>query len=444
MAFLDKFASRLGVLDYKGTWDAENNIPDLTTPGSKKGHYYIVSTPGVSNIDGTSTWENGDWVVNNGIVWQKIDAADKAKTSQLETSLNSLSNVVNGLVSNVNGLANLNNILDAFENADENLNGAIADLASDLRNSKLSDVFYVSNNGDDVSGTGSQANPFSTITAALLHIESLSLDQDIDVVVFVGPGAYTENVTITRPRTHIVGLVQSRSNAVTLMGNLAIIPSTVVGGIYNSTFTIENLLIAPSSGDAITIAGLNECNVFITNVYCYADGPSIQRGIVANQTSSIKTRIQIQNVLVNNVTASSRALYLSNTYTTAQSFTCYVGATSAVELIGTTLVASNSWIQANHTSSLITVNYASVLSLGNSYIYNQQSGGSGINISAGCQTISVNNTFQISGTSGFAVSGVTGSIFAHANNCFVYGTSNKISTSIGAGSMPMLTSFTSA
>jgi|TARA_R100000482_G_scaffold30752_1_gene9964 hypothetical protein len=60
-------------LNYKGTWDADNNIPALASGVGVQGDYYIVSHDGTTNLDGFNSWEIGDWCVFNGTVWQEID-----------------------------------------------------------------------------------------------------------------------------------------------------------------------------------------------------------------------------------------------------------------------------------------------------------------------------------------------------------------------------------
>lgn len=431
--FIKKFASKLGVLDYKGTWNASNNTPDLAASLPKKGHYYIVSTSGSFDLNGISAWETGDWVVHNGTEWQKIDAADKAKTSQLETSINNLTVSVNNISNDTSAIPTITADIESLQiNSDS------------LKNFNLSEVFYVAKNGNDTLGSGSSANPFLSISGALAKIDSYSVQQDKNVLILVAPGAYAENVTVTRPKTHILGLVSSRSNTVTISGNVTINPSAVVGGLHNSLFTLENLLVAPGSGDAVTITGANECSVCLTNLYCYTSGTGVKRGLVANQTSAVKTRIQINNMLINNVSSNSKGASLTNSHTTAQYLTCYAGASEALELINTTLTASSSWFQNNNPSNLVSVNATSVFSIGNSYAYNQYQNGNGISIAPGGQVVCANNVFQITGTSGFVVVGSLGSVFTHANNSFVYGTSNKISSAIGAGNVPMSTTFVSA
>lgn len=65
----------LGQLEYKGTWDATST----TTSTPQKGWYYICSTAGTRNPDGTTssvTYNVGDWAVYNGTSWDKVDNTD--------------------------------------------------------------------------------------------------------------------------------------------------------------------------------------------------------------------------------------------------------------------------------------------------------------------------------------------------------------------------------
>lgn len=88
MGFLEGFGKKLGVLSYKGTWNAQTNSPLLSDSSGAKGEYYIVSASGTSSLGGISLWETGDWVIHNGSVWQKMDAADKEKINDLENQIN--------------------------------------------------------------------------------------------------------------------------------------------------------------------------------------------------------------------------------------------------------------------------------------------------------------------------------------------------------------------
>lgn len=71
-------ASIVGALKYKGTWNATTNTPTLSNGGGggDLGDYYVVNVAGTTSIDGISDWEVGDWIVNNGSLWEKIDNTD--------------------------------------------------------------------------------------------------------------------------------------------------------------------------------------------------------------------------------------------------------------------------------------------------------------------------------------------------------------------------------
>jgi len=70
-------ASIIGQLSYVGTWNANTDNPTLPNPTTVNGNYYIVSTAGTYL---SVSYEIGDWIVSNGIAWQKIDNTDDVKT----------------------------------------------------------------------------------------------------------------------------------------------------------------------------------------------------------------------------------------------------------------------------------------------------------------------------------------------------------------------------
>lgn len=67
-------AGYVGGLNYQGTWNATTNTPTIPVAAAgNKGSYYKVATDGATNIDGTTDWKIGDWIVSNGTIWDKID-----------------------------------------------------------------------------------------------------------------------------------------------------------------------------------------------------------------------------------------------------------------------------------------------------------------------------------------------------------------------------------
>jgi hypothetical protein len=76
--FSQAVLSQTGLV-YKGVWDAQNNVPVLTSGVGVSGEYYIVSVAGNTNLDGTTDWQVGDWaifVTDTPDQWQKVDNHD--------------------------------------------------------------------------------------------------------------------------------------------------------------------------------------------------------------------------------------------------------------------------------------------------------------------------------------------------------------------------------
>jgi len=66
----------IGAVNYKGTWNASTNTPNLAAYSPDKGDYYVVSVAGNTNLGGITTWYVGDWAVYNGSVWQRVEGGD--------------------------------------------------------------------------------------------------------------------------------------------------------------------------------------------------------------------------------------------------------------------------------------------------------------------------------------------------------------------------------
>lgn len=65
-----------GAVTYMGAWNAQTNIPVLQSSTGTKGQYYVVTVSGSTTINGITDWQVGDWIINNGNVWQKVDNTD--------------------------------------------------------------------------------------------------------------------------------------------------------------------------------------------------------------------------------------------------------------------------------------------------------------------------------------------------------------------------------
>ncbi|MGL5892896.1 MAG: hypothetical protein ACRC3B_23600, partial [Bacteroidia bacterium] len=69
-------AMSAGAVTYMGTWNAQTNTPALQSSVGTKGQYYVVTVSGSTSINGLTDWQVGDWIINNGTVWQKVDNSD--------------------------------------------------------------------------------------------------------------------------------------------------------------------------------------------------------------------------------------------------------------------------------------------------------------------------------------------------------------------------------
>lgn len=72
----------VGSVNYKGTWDANTNTPNLSSATTDKGDYYVVHTAGTTSLGGITDWNMGDWAIYNGTVWQKVDNTDDTVAAQ--------------------------------------------------------------------------------------------------------------------------------------------------------------------------------------------------------------------------------------------------------------------------------------------------------------------------------------------------------------------------
>ena len=66
-------------LNFRGTWDANVNSPDLTTETKNASDFWIVSVAGTTDLGGgpgTDSWDIGDWAIWDGTDFYKIDNSD--------------------------------------------------------------------------------------------------------------------------------------------------------------------------------------------------------------------------------------------------------------------------------------------------------------------------------------------------------------------------------
>lgn len=77
----------VGSVDYKGTWDASANTPDLPVSTPDKGDYYVVSVAGTTSLGGITDWNIGDWAIYNGTSWEKVDNTQELDDTPVDGEL---------------------------------------------------------------------------------------------------------------------------------------------------------------------------------------------------------------------------------------------------------------------------------------------------------------------------------------------------------------------
>jgi len=64
----------VGAVVYQGNYNASNNTPALPVATGNKGKYYVIAVAGTQQ---GFSFENGDWIISNGSIWQKVDNSTK-------------------------------------------------------------------------------------------------------------------------------------------------------------------------------------------------------------------------------------------------------------------------------------------------------------------------------------------------------------------------------
>lgn len=61
--------------NYRGNWDADEGLTPNDGDPVNAGDFWIVDVAGSTNLNGITTWENRDWAIWNGTIWQRVPGA---------------------------------------------------------------------------------------------------------------------------------------------------------------------------------------------------------------------------------------------------------------------------------------------------------------------------------------------------------------------------------
>jgi hypothetical protein len=313
--------------------------------------------------------------------------------------------------------------------------------------------------GNDSIADGTITKPYATIQAAhdyaAANISTLS-----DVVIQINPGYYSENVTLTRVKTHLLGMNSGETKTTRINGTLTINSNSIFNDVYTDNFTVENLIIGSTdvTGNIVTLAGSTQYSFIARDTIIYASTSGSQ-GIVTTNTSNDGIYIDMSDCTVQTAGSASNAIDLNNVFSSILN-NCIVlsGTGFAARVVNSNLIATNTSFRTNSGSKVVDVVSgfgtqfnpitAPTGSVGfiasNCSFQNSVPNNDGIDITAAATALISRGSFVIVNGTGFAIKGVAGSFFINGDNLIFPGMNVKVSSTIGAGNIPLTTSFTAA
>lgn len=168
-------------------------------------------------------------------------------------------------------------------------------------NDPVDDVF-VAPNGNDTTGTGSDANPWKTISFAVDSVASVAADFH-SVTIHIGPGTYTEQVVL-EPNIVLAGASPSDPASTTIQFFDANDPSAtraVLRAAQSTTIRDLRLTFPPEVSIAVAVTLLDIENVMATVDNILLDGNFVQTSTAVLVTGAASSASIIQNCFVRRV-----------------------------------------------------------------------------------------------------------------------------------------------
>jgi len=299
-----------------------------------------------------------------------------------------------------------------------------------------SNVRYVTPNGSDVEGNGSQIAPYATIQAAMNSLPAPVAGSDVpDCVIYVHPGVYVETISWTRTNTHIVGLQPPRKNiqTVTIKGGIDFnIAIAEPGGLFQNISSVSNCLLSNESGarNVVNFAGTEGVILHLVNsqVYQASSGYSC---VSLTNTSASTSRLYMDYCALNNAASGAGhaldlqrgslwSAFYSEIYRTGSSDP----SVRAIKLTNNASVASvsNGVIGSSGDYSIEMAGTGSC-TLTHSTVQAYSANKSGVYVNAGATFTAVYCAYVVPAGTGYAVTGPAGSVYVYAFNIFSANTS---------------------
>lgn len=292
--------------------------------------------------------------------------------------------------------------------------------------------------GNDANADGSSNKPFQTIQAAHDYAANNIASTDY-VALKLNAGTYTGNITLSRPRTAIVGMADGVIRTSWIAGSVTINLTSGSPTVSENIFALENLIVA-SSSNVITIGGNTRLVFFARNVYGYTSNATARVLNVTN-TSSGGIKVDLFNTFLQSdgggiVLATTNTYYLNMNYCTlaansgpALSTTTTSGIVTTSRI--TTQTASNTFINVSQFAP------GTVMNFGVCTFESTATNGNGLYLTAGSTTALGGCAFNVPTGTGFAVAGAAGSVLVKSanNNQIAYNTNGSTQGSVTVLSM---------
>lgn len=186
------------------------------------------------------------------------------------------------------------------------LSGALTDIANNGLSAFVNDAtliartFYVAVDGNDTTGNGSLAAPFASISKALLAADGETVGNH--VVIEVGPGAFTEDVSITRYNTLLIGSGgRAEAQSTLITGSVTVNPASATTKTGHTIYMTGFYVSPPSASatPALTITGAGLFQFVATDCYFTTTSTNANAyAVYGLPTNTNRPRIFLQDCII--------------------------------------------------------------------------------------------------------------------------------------------------
>jgi hypothetical protein len=319
--------------------------------------------------------------------------------------------------------------------------------------------WYVDPSRTDIpvgASTGSQNNPFLTITSALEYIEARIADGSLVISIsgalvqnpqfIILASSTTENVALTRGNIFIVGDTPDAGNIpIWINGYVTITPSDSSANAINvNRFGLFNVAVLPSgANDAVKVTGSNPSKLYLQDLYAYQNNAT--KSCVYADNTGTGSRVEMYDCTMSRSGGSTYLIDIQRGFCSIKNLeTNGIGQVLNMANDSTGNMLSSA-IDAN-TGSVVTLSGTVAWGMGSCILNNTSTAANtyGVSMSGTASMQFGVCTFNIPAAQATnrAINGVAGNTVLYSSPIFQYGSTDKISTAITL--VPLDTTFTAA